>query len=274
MIINEPNQLELIRKIDYSDFLYIIAAISLAWLLAKFIRWILRFIAETFPARMRLPILRFIPLARLSVFVGALSWIVPVVIHPSFQNIVALFASVGLAIAFILKDYASSLLGGFITILENVYQPGDWIEMDGVYGEVKLISLRAVHIVTPDDDEVSIPHYRFWSKKITNSTNGNKYLMCIAHFYLNPDHDGLVVKKALENMALTNSYREPGSKITVIAEEQPWGTHYKLKAYVHESREQFLFITDLTLQGKALIREMQIQFACALPAIDTNWKKP
>jgi small-conductance mechanosensitive channel len=31
-----------------------------------------------------------------------------------------------------------------VTILENVYQPGDWIEMDGVYGEVKLISLRAV----------------------------------------------------------------------------------------------------------------------------------
>ena len=38
--------------------------------------------------------------------------------------------------------------GGVVTILENTYQPGDWIEVDGTYGEVKAIGLRAVHLVT------------------------------------------------------------------------------------------------------------------------------
>ncbi|MEJ0045645.1 MAG: mechanosensitive ion channel domain-containing protein [Rhodospirillales bacterium] len=35
-----------------------------------------------------------------------------------------------------------------MTIIENDYQLGDWIEVDGIYGEVKTIGIRAVHIVT------------------------------------------------------------------------------------------------------------------------------
>jgi hypothetical protein len=45
--------------------------------------------------------------------------------------------------------------------------------------------------------------------------------------------------------------------------EKPWGTHYRVKAYVRESREQFLFITDLTIRGKDILRHMNIRFAQA-----------
>jgi len=49
----------------------------------------------------------------------------------------------------------------------------------------------------------------------------------------------------------------------VIVLEKPWGTHYRLKAYANESREQFLFLTELTIQGKAAIRALGIRFAQA-----------
>jgi hypothetical protein len=49
----------------------------------------------------------------------------------------------------------------------------------------------------------------------------------------------------------------------VIVVEKPWGTHYRVKAYVKESREQFLLITDLTLRGKEALRGMPIRFAQA-----------
>ena len=52
-------------------------------------------------------------------------------------------ASVGLAVAFTLKEYGSSLATGLITVLGNAYQPGDWI-VDDAYGEVKLIGARVV----------------------------------------------------------------------------------------------------------------------------------
>jgi hypothetical protein len=46
--------------------------------------------------------------------------------------------------------------------------------------------------------------------------------------------------------------------VSVIVHEKPWGTHYKLKAYLKESREQFDFITDLTIRGKEALRAMGI----------------
>lgn len=70
--------------------------------------------------------------------------LVQIVVEPTFQNILAIVASIGLALAFVFKDYASSLVAGLVTILEGPYQPGDWIELDGTYGEVKLIGVRAV----------------------------------------------------------------------------------------------------------------------------------
>jgi hypothetical protein len=43
----------------------------------------------------------------------------------------------------------------------------------------------------------------------------------------------------------------------------PWGTHYKIKAYVNDSREQFTMITDLTIRGKGRLRTMGVTFAQA-----------
>jgi len=47
----------------------------------------------------------------------------------------------------------------------------------------------------------------------------------------------------------------------VIVQEKPWGTQYRLKAYAKESREQFGFITDLTIRSKEALRAMGIHFA-------------
>lgn len=267
MQIDSLNHLELLRKLNTSDLLYITGIVMVAWLLATSVRWLMRLLAESLPPKFRLPTLRVIPLARLTIFMTALVMVVPIVIEPSLNNVIAMLAGVSFVIAFVLKDYASSLVAGLVTILENAYQPGDWIEIDGVYGEVKLIGLRAVHIVTSDDNEVMIPHYQFWAKKISNATSGSKSLMCVANFYLNPNHDGQAVKSMLEKIVETSSYREPDSKISVLAEEQPWGTHFKVKGYVHESREQFKFTTDLTLRGKDALRAMNVQFVQAVPSV-------
>ena len=143
------------------------------------------------------------------------------------------------------------------------YQPGDWIELGGVYGEVKSIDLRAVRIVTPDDTEVIIPHSLLWSASISNASSGNRSLLCVAEFYLHPDHDAVAVRRRLADVAETSSYRKSETPVTVIVQEKPWGTQYRLKAYVKESRDQLLFITDLTLRGKEALRAMGIRFAQA-----------
>ncbi len=137
----------------------------------------LRHLAEKAPPRLRLTVLPVVvPITRLLIDFGeeelrfaAVVVIVPILVEPTVQNVVALPAGVGLALAFVLKDYGSSLVAGMVTVLKGTYQPGDWIEVDGTYGEVKSIGIRALNLVTPDDTEVVIPHSRLWPTSIFNA---------------------------------------------------------------------------------------------------------
>src|SRR5712692_3052346 len=252
-----------LEKLVWRDVLVVAAILFVARLLILAMQWTLRHAAEKARPHRRLTILRIVPMARLLIRAAAILVIVPLLVEPTLRNVLALSAGLGLALAYTLKDYGSSFMAGLVTVLENTYQPGDWIKVDGAYGEVKSIAGRAVRLVTADDTEVIIPHSRLWSTSVFNSTGGNRSLLCIASFYLHPDHDAFAVRERLTEVALSSSYRRPDSSVTVIALEKPWGTHYRVKAYVSESREQFLFITDLTIRGKDILRQMSIRFAQA-----------
>ncbi len=207
--------------------------------------------------------MRIAPIARLLIWITGIAIIVPLLVEPTFENVVALVATFSLAIAFAIKDYVSCVIAGIVTIIENIYQPGDWIEVDGSYGEVTAIGAMAVHIVTADDTEVIIPHARFWSSSISNASGGKRSLLCSTSFFLRADHDAASVRLALCAIAESSSYRKSGTPVKVVAAEMPWGTHYKIKAYVTESREQFAMITDLTIRGKEQLRTMGVAFAQA-----------
>ena len=120
-----------------------------------------------------------------------------------------------------------------------------------------------MHIVTAYDNEVIIPHSRLWSSSISNATSGSHSVLCVADFYLHPDHDAEAVRQLLTQVAKASTYLMPDTKVTVVVREKPWGTHYKMKAYVKESREQFAFMTDLTVRGKEVLRAMKLRFALA-----------
>ena len=251
------------RPLTWQHVLLVLAVFLAAKLLSGGLRWLLRHWAERVRPRLRLSILRLIPLARLVLGATAVVVAVPILVEPTLRNVVTLVASVALGLAFALKDYGSSLMAGLATVLENTYQPGDWIEVDGIYGEVKAIDSRAVRLVTADDTEVIIPHSKLWSTRVSNATSGDRSLLCVAEFYLHPDHDARAAERRLTEVAVGSSYWKPDTPVTVTVQEKPWGTQYRLKAYVKESREQFSFITDLTIRGKEALRAMGIRFAQA-----------
>jgi small conductance mechanosensitive channel len=252
-----------LRELTWGHVLLVGVVVVGCSVLIQLVRALVHRVAEGAPSHHRLLILRAAPVARLLIAVAGLAIIIPLLVEPTFEDIVALLATVGLALAFALKDYVSCLVAGVVTILENTYQPGDWIEFDGAYGEVKAIGTRAVHIVTADDTEVIIPHARIWSTSVSNDSSGQRSLLCVTSFYLHADHDGAAVSQLLAEIAETSPYRKPDTPVKVMAAETPWGTHYKLKAYVAESRDQFAMITDLTIRGKAQLRAMDVTFAQA-----------
>ncbi|MGP0567063.1 MULTISPECIES: mechanosensitive ion channel family protein [unclassified Nitrospina] len=237
--------------------LIVIGAVVLILITQSLLPWV----ANRLHGRLRLFLLAMTPLLRLVFILAAFVLSVPLVIEPSLQNMVAVLGSVGLVLGFALKDYASSLVAGVVAVGERLYRNGDWIEVNGVYGEVTHVGVRTVQIVTADDTAVYIPHHKLWTELISNANNGTPHLQCVAHFYLHPQHDAVEIQRILHDVALTSPYLYFDLPVSVVVVEEPWGTHYRLKAYAVDPRHQFRFITDLTVRGKTALIERNIRFA-------------
>lgn len=257
---------EFIKPIDQAALLQIVFIVGVTVAVVVAGQHLLTWLAERLHGRNRLYVLATVPVVRLVAIVVALWLIVPLVIEPSFENFVALLGALGIMLGFALKDYVSSLVAGIVALYEMPYRLGDWIQIDGAYGEVRRISMRTVEIMTPDATTVSIPHLSMWTSSIYNGNDGSPLLMCVVNFYLQPDHDGRYVKQVLHDVALTSVYLRIAEPVIIVASELPWGTQYRLKAYPIDPRDQFDFMTDLTLRGKEQLAQHDIRFA-AVPAI-------
>lgn len=246
---------------DWSEVEYIEAAFALVFALAlvALIKFVVPRLASWLPDRFRFWILPWEPILRILVLVAAVLYIAPLFIRPSAENLLAIGGAMAVALGFAFKDYASSLIAGVVALYERPYSPGDWVRIGDTYGEVEGLDLRTVKLRTPDDDRVSIPHLEMWTSAIYNANSGHRELMCVASFYVEPEHDGKLVREALTDVAWSSPYLHLGQPVTVVAAAEPWGIHYRLKAYPIEGRDQFHFTTDLTLRGQALLQRRGIR---------------
>ncbi len=244
--------------------------LALGLLLALAIKWLVPWLARRLPDQFRLWILPWEPILRVAVLLTVFAYVIRLVIHPTPQNLLAISGTLAVLLGFAFKDYASSLIAGVVALYERPYRNGDWIRIEETYGEVRSLNLRTVQIVTPDDTVVAIPHNKMWTTAILNSNNGQRELMCVADFYLHPDHDGRVVRQRLRDVALASPFLQIRKPILIVAAEKPWGTQYRLRAYPIDGRDQFQFITDLTLRGKAMLRRLGIKPALATAAVDAE----
>jgi small conductance mechanosensitive channel len=256
---------QLFKSLDQIDFVRILLIFVVAWLLITRIERVLPYLAERLPGRMRLYILPTIPLLRLMILLLTIGLIILQITKSSIEGLVAILGAVGLAVGFSFKDYVSSLVAGLVAIYERPYRPGDWVGIDGVYGEVKSIGLRTLRMVTPDDTVVIIPHLTIWNTSVHNANDGARNLMCVADFYLHPDHDAALVREKLREVALTSPFIQLERPVSVVVMEKPWATHYRLKAYPIDSRDQFQFTSDLTVRGKQALALLGARAAVTLP---------
>ena len=237
------------------------------WLVILLARKAFPYLAERGPSQLRLYLLGAVPIIRLVMLVIAIMWVIPIVFNITLQNFLVIAGALGVAIGFAFKDYVSSLIAGIVAIVERPYRPGDWVRIGGDYGEVRSVGMRAIEICTPADDIVHIPHEKIWQNNIANANDGSHTLMCVASFYLRPNHDAGRVRLALRDVALSSAYLEYDKPVVVMLAETPLGTHYKLKAYPFDMRDQFHFISDLTIRGKLAIADSGGVEVQAMPGI-------
>lgn len=252
---------DIFRDLAQIPFGAIAAIVFGAWLTIRVLAWLLPRVADALPARFRLYVLPWIPALRLVITFVAVLWIVPLVISPTPQNLLAVLGALGIALGFAFKDFVSSLIAGVIAVYEQPYRQGDWVRVREVYGEVIGVELRAVRLRTLDDEVVTVPHAALWTETFGNANDGARTLLVATTFWLTPEHDGDAVRARLREVAWTSPWLDATRPVRVEVQEEKNGTRYRVKAYPIDARDQRTFRTDVTLRGKRALRDMGIGFA-------------
>ena len=110
--------------------------------------------------------------------VGAVFWLVIVVgllfvLAAIGVNITPLFAMIGGAsfiLAFAFQDTLGNLASGLMIMINRPFDEGDYVQVGGVGGTVRSVSIVATTVTTPDNQVIVIPNKNVWGNVITNVT--------------------------------------------------------------------------------------------------------
>lgn len=214
----------------------------------------------------RITIKGLIPVIRIVGWTLLIIIIVAGIFQPPAATVLAIMASVGLAVGFAAQDILKNIFGGITILLDRPFQVGDKIEIGSYYGEVVEIGLRSTRLVTPDDSLVTVPNGELMNESLSNSNSGEANCQVVAEIYLPLTVDTNHVRKIATEAAHVSRYIFQNKPVTVLFfNELQYGKSLlkmRLKAYVLDIRYEFAFKSDMTelvlqeLKKEGIVAEM------------------
>lgn len=229
-----------------------LVVLALAYVLVRLIAWVLDAMAERRAAQ-RLLFKRLIPIFRLAIWSFVIYFIIVGVFQIDQSGLLAAGAAAGVAIGFAAQDILKNIFGGLIIILDKPFQVGDKINVAGTYGEVVSIGLRATRIATPDDNLVSVPNAKVVDGPVANANAGALDCQVVTHLYLPGWVDVSEAKRIAYAAAANSRYVFLDKPIVVNVKDEfqeTFLTHLMVKAYVLDTRYEFVFASDVTEAAK------------------------
>lgn len=250
---NPPDIQDLISfsTIFWSIILFIIGVFSI-----KFVTKLLEIFAER-STKYRITIKGIVPVVRIAGWSIVIYIIIAGVLRPPAATLVAVAASLGIAVGFAAQDIFKNIFGGIMILFDRPFQVGDKIEAGQYYGEVVKIGLRSTRIVTPDDSLVSIPNGDIMTHSVSNSNAGEANCQVVAEIYLPISVDTERVRQIATEAAQVSKFIYLNKPITVLffneVKERKSYLKMRLKAYVMDIRYEFTFKSDMT---EIVLREL------------------
>jgi len=172
------------------------------------------------------------------------------VFQPPFETVLAVTASIGIAVGFAAQDILKNIFGGIMIVFDRPFQVGDKIEVGNYYGEVVEIGLRSTRIVTKDDSLVSVPNSEVVNTAVSNSNAGESNCQVVAEIWLPIDIDTSRAREIALEAAQVSPYIYLNKPIVVLflndVKERRSYLKMRLKAYVSDTRNEFVFMSDMT----------------------------
>ena len=251
---------QLLTKITTLKITKALIILAGCYLTLKLIDRFLVWISERIAREWRLPVKQFLPFLRTVILVATAILLMNLFLNLSRENIIAVTGAVAVALGFAFKDYVSSIIAGIICIFEGSYRVGDRIKIGEDYGEVVSYGLRGIQLKTPNDSLVTIPHNKIWTESVANTNAGELEAQVVTDFYFAHEVDTQLVSKILHRAAYTSRYTQLELPVVVVMTETPYGTHFKLKSYPLDARDEFIYIADLIDRAKQTFAKYQIAY--------------
>lgn len=245
--------------ISFQRIFWAVIIFILGIFLIKFTTKVLELFAER-STKYRISIKGIVPVFRILGWSLVVYVIIAGIFRPPAATLLAVAASLGIAIGFAAQDIFKNIFGGIMILFDRPFQVGDKIEAGQHYGEVVKIGLRSTRIVTPDDSLVSIPNGDVMTQPVLNSNAGEPNCQVVAEIYLPITIDTERVRQIATEAAQVSKYIFLDKPIVVLffneVKERRSYFKMRLKAYVMDIRYEFAFKSDMTeLVMKELIKQ-------------------
>lgn len=258
--LNQIDQILDLLKFDRISIL--VLGIVVLFFISKFISRAGESLGKKFGNK-RLIILQIITVLNFAVYVLGLPLLIYGVLRPPKELLLALGGSFAVAVGFAIKDVVASFVSGVVMLFDRPAQVGDRIRVGGVYGEVKSIGLRAVRLVTLDDNVVTIPNNKLVSEQVSSGNYGALDMMVVVNFHtsLNENIDHVI--EILREVVVTSRYAYLAKPVNVVVKEVEVGMklalRFSVKAYVLDVHYEKAFETDIVTRVSEVFKENNIE---------------
>ncbi len=248
-----------IKAISFAKIFWTLVLLGIGLVIIRLVIKLLELIAER-SAKTRIAMKSVIPIVRIVMWAVLIFAIVKGIYDPPIETLIAISASVTIAVGLAAQDLLRNVFGGIMLLFDRPFQVGDKIETGKYYGEVLEIGLRATRIVTPDDSVVSVPNMELMNTAVSNANSGELNCQVVAEIYLPIDVDTQKARKIAIEAAQVSRYIYLEKPIVVVffneVKERRSYLKMRLKAYVMDIRYEFAFKSDMT---EIVIRELLAQ---------------
>jgi small conductance mechanosensitive channel len=145
--------------------------------------------------------------------------------------ILAMVGAAGFVVAFALQGTLSNFASGLMILFYRPYDVGDVVDVAGIVGTVKSMTLVSTSIVTADNRMMVVPNNSIWGNIITNVTHSDTRRVDMTFgigYNDNIEQAENVMKKILSEHPLVLKDPAPGIAITELADSsvnfncRPW----------------------------------------------------